>query len=73
MGNNELNSNETAILAAASRICSGMISTGKIDSKNIDSAINASLSTATKIAGKIDSSGKFEKSGLIEGEVPWPW
>ena len=50
MGNKVLDANEQAILAAASQIFAGIISTGKVDATNDSKAFDYAINRAAKLA-----------------------
>ena len=57
------------ILEAASRIYAGCLASGKVNSKNQESAIRYSLYVAVSMAHTVEKRDIFDEGG----EVPFPW
>ena len=70
MANENLGSNEQAVLAAASRIFSGLAATAIKSKSSYATAYKFSLRTAVQMAEAINKSSRVEN--VAEGEVPFP-
>ena len=68
-----LSQNEQAVLAAAVRIYSGFIVTGKVNKENFKEAMKHSLWAAGMMSDEIDVSTRIELVEAEGEEVPFPW